>query len=122
MKRRTHIMAATAIVAMPVLGLGVATAGATATAGDWGPGFQACGSFHARYTIQVFAKDVSCAKARRIQKEYWLAPKSRTIEIVPKEGPPEVRLKRFPGWICFSGTGGGTCTKGDKVAAYSNLP
>jgi hypothetical protein len=91
------------------------------SAADWGPGFKACGSFHATYKIQVFAKDVSCSKARRIQKEYWLAPKSRTIEIVPKEGPPEVRLKRFPGWICFSGTGGGTCTKGDKVAAYSDI-
>jgi hypothetical protein len=117
MKQCNRLRAAAAIVATVVMGL-VAPAGGSATgASDWGPGFKACGSFHAEYKVQVFAKDVNCAKARRIQKEYWLAPKSRTIEIVP----PEVRLKRFPGWRCFSGTGGGTCTKGDKVAAYSDI-
>jgi hypothetical protein len=106
---------------MLIAGLVAPTGSSATSASDWGPGFKACGSFHAEYKIQVFAKDVSCAKARRIQKEYWLAPKSRTVEIIPKVGPPEVRLKRFPGWRCFSGTGGGTCTKGDKVAAYSDI-
>jgi hypothetical protein len=110
--------AAAAIVA---LGLVAPTGGLATSASDWGPGFKGCGSFHAGYKIQVFAKDVSCAKARRIQKEYWLAPKSRKVEIIPEHGPPQVRLKRFPGWRCFSGTGGGSCTKGKKVAAYSDV-
>ena len=83
------------------------------SASDWGPGFKTCGSFRAEYKIQVFAKDVICAKARRIQKEYWLGPKSRTIEVIVR-GRPAVRLKRFPGWLCFSGAGGGSCDKGEK--------
>lgn len=121
MKKRTHSAAATAILAMSALGLVAPTGSSATSASDWGPGFKACGSFHAEYKIQVFAKDVSCAKARRIQKEYWLAPKNRTVEVIPKNGPPQVRLKRFPGWICTSGAGGGTCTKGEKVAAYSDI-
>jgi len=121
MKERDRRSALAAIAAMLIMGL-VAPAGGSATsASDWGPGFKACGSFHAGYKIQVFAKDVSCAKARRIQKEYWLAPKSRLIVHVPSQGPEEIRLKRFPGWVCFSGTGGGTCMKGKKVAAYSDV-
>ncbi len=108
---------------MAVLALGlVAPAGGSATtASEWGPGFKACGSFHAGYRIQVFAKDVGCAKARRIQKEYWLGPPSRQIAHIPKVGPEVVRLKRFPGWRCVSGTGGGTCIKGRKVAGYSDV-
>jgi hypothetical protein len=121
MKQPVPIRAGIVTAAILLLGL-VGPAGSSATsASDWGPGFKACGSFHAGYKIQVFAKDVSCAKARRIQKEYWRAPNSRKVEIIPKAGPPEIRLKRFPGWICTSGAGGGTCTKGDKVAAYSDI-
>ena len=118
---RARRPAATVIVAMLVAGLVAPTGSSATSASDWGPGFKGCGSFHAEYKIQVFAKDVSCAKARRIQKEYWLAPKSRTEEIITEDGPPEIRLKRFPGWRCFSGTGGGACTKGKKVAAYSDV-
>jgi hypothetical protein len=100
----------------------VAPAGSWATsASDWGPGFKACGSFHAEYKINVFAKDVSCAKARRIQKDYWLGPPSGHVEVYRRHGPQIVLLKRFPGWRCFSGAGGGTCTKGRKVAAYSDI-
>jgi hypothetical protein len=110
-----------ACLAILAVGLAAPTAGSATSASDWGPGFKGCGSFHAGYKIQVFAKDVSCAKARQIQKEYWLGPKNRKVEIVPAQGPPEVRLKRFPGWRCHSGTGGGTCTKGTKVAAYSDV-
>jgi hypothetical protein len=121
LKESAQLWVVTVITTMLALGL-VAPAGSSATdPSDWGPGFKGCGSFHVEYRIQVFAKHVSCAKARRIQKEYWLAPKSRTEEIIPEDGPPVVRLKRFPGWICGSGSGGGSCTKGDKVAAYSDL-
>ncbi len=36
-------------------------------------------------------------------------------------GHPAIRLKGFPGWLCFSGAGGGSCDKGEKVAAYSDI-
>ena len=29
-------------------------------------------------------------------------------------------LKRFPGWKCYSGAGGGSCRKGKKVSGYRN--
>jgi hypothetical protein len=98
-----------------------APGGASATsAADWGPGFKACGHFRAEYTIHVFAKGVTCSKARRIQMEYWLGAPSGHVE-VNHGGPVYILLKRFPGWKCFSGTGGGSCTKGHKVAAYSDI-
>ncbi len=90
-------------------------------AATWGPGFKRCGSFNAASSeIQVFTKDLSCAKARRIQKEFWLGPPSRKIVTYSEVGPPEeeVRLKRFPGWVCVPGPGGGSCVKGRHEAAY----
>jgi outer membrane protein assembly factor BamB len=119
--RHMAIWIACAAIAAWAVSLGPATFSASATsASEWGPGFKGCGSFKAAYTIQVFAKDVSCGKARRIQKEYWRAPKGRTEE-VNDGGAGYVLLKRFPGWKCVSGAGGGSCTKGARVAAYSDL-
>ncbi len=86
----------------------------------FGPGYRTCGSFHATYTIKVYASHISCHRATRIQKEYWLAPPSRTVE-VNHSGRPYVLLTRYPGWKCFSGAGGGTCNKGRKVAAYTDI-
>ena len=45
---------------------------------DW-PGMKKCGTFQAKYKIWVYAQHVSCRTARRIQKEYWLAPDSRRV-------------------------------------------
>jgi hypothetical protein len=105
------------------LALSTPTVSSATTAADWGPGFKACGSFRDHGgTIHVFAKDLSCAKSRRIQKTVWLGPPSGLIANVPKEGPARIRIKGFPGYVCISGTGGGTCIKGKKVSAYSNLP
>jgi hypothetical protein len=83
------------------------------------PGYRNCGSFQARYTIHVFAKHVSCRKARRLQKEYWLAPESEKELVGPDEYNGYVRLKRFPGWRCTSGAMAGGCRKGRKEAGYS---
>jgi hypothetical protein len=33
----------------------------------------------------------------------------------------DMRLQRFPGWLCLSGAGGGDCSKGSDVAAYTDL-
>lgn len=83
------------------------------------PGYRNCGSFQARYLVHVLARHVSCKKARRIQKEYWLAPESRKELVGPDSYNGYVRLKRFPGWRCTSGAMGGGCRKGRKEAAYS---
>jgi hypothetical protein len=126
MKRKAksgkRIFAASACAAMLGMGLVGATGSSATTASDWGPGFKDCGFFHAEYKIHVFAKGISCAKARRIQKVYWLAPKSRTEEVITRRGPVYIKLKRFPGWKCMSGAGGGDCSKGQKVAGYSDMP
>jgi hypothetical protein len=120
--RRSVVTGALAFLLL-ALTLSAPTASSATTAADWGPGFKACGRFKDHGgTIHVFAKDISCAKSRRIQKAVWLGPHSGWIVHIPKEGPEEIRLKRFPGYVCISGTGGGTCTKGKKVSAYSNLP
>ena len=86
----------------------------------FGPEYHSCGSFRAGYTIHVYASHVSCGKARRIQKEYWRAPPSRTHEVITA-GTTYVTLNRFPGWKCLSGSGGGSCTKGRQVAAYTDI-
>lgn len=113
------------LLLVTVLTIWQALAGLSASesiaAGGFGPSFRSCGSFHAGYKIHVYASHVSCRRAMRIQKEYWLAPPNRTVEVHRRHGPQMVLLKRFPGWKCFSGTGGGTCSKGRKVAAYTDV-
>ena len=119
--KRTRVRAASAILILLALWLATPAESSATSASDWGAGFKACGSFRAQYKIQVFAKDVSCAKARRIQKDYWLGPPDGHVEVHRHQGPQIVLLKRFPGWRCSSGAGGGTCTKGRRVAAYSDI-
>lgn len=87
---------------------------------DW-PGMKKCGTFKAEYVIHVYAKRVSCRKARKIQREYWLAPDSRKVRHNGGSGANGwVTLKRFPGWSCGSGAGAGMCSKGKRKAAYMN--
>jgi hypothetical protein len=102
------------VVVLSMAGTGIAD-------GPYGPEFRYCGSFKAAYRIHVYATQMRCRKARRIQKEYWLAPRHRKIYVNGGVGATGyVLLKRFPGWRCSSGSGGGNCAKGDKIAAYQN--
>ena len=87
---------------------------------DW-PGMKKCGTFQAEYRIWVYAKRMSCRKARRIQKEYWLGPDSRKVIHNGGSGANGyVTLKRYPGWRCGSGAGGGSCTRMNRSASYQN--
>jgi hypothetical protein len=88
---------------------------------DW-PGMKKCGTFHSSpYTIWVYAKHITCRTARRIQKEYWLAPDDRRVIHNGGTGASGwVTLKRFPHWRCSSGAGAGQCTRGHKAAGYQN--
>lgn len=90
-------------------------------ASPYGPEYRYCGSFKAGYQIHVYKAHMSCRLAMRIQKEYWLAPDHRKVAVNGGVGASGYfLLKRFPGWRCSSGSGGGTCSKGRKVAAYQN--
>lgn len=95
---------------------------AAATPGyDW-PGMTKCGSFEASYRIYVYANDdLRCRKARRIMRELWFGPERRKVRVNGGTGADGyVRLKRYPGWRCTSGAGGGACERGRKVAGYQN--
>lgn len=92
-------------------------------ANPYGPAFKSCGSFETKYHVRVYATHMPCRKALRIQKEYWRGPESRKTIVNGGTGCcGYILLKRFPGWKCTSGAGGGACTKGPKVAAYSDGP
>jgi hypothetical protein len=87
---------------------------------DW-PGMKRCGTFQAQYRIWVYAKNMRCRSARRIQKEYWLAPADRRVVHNGGSGALGwVTLTRYPGWRCSSGAGGGSCRRGEKIAGYQN--
>lgn len=101
----------------------LAALGAPSAKGDgpYGPDYRFCGAFNADYRIQVYESHMSCRMAMRVQKEYWLGPDERRVVVNGGSGAAGyVLLKRFPGWKCTSGSGGGACRKGRKVAAYQN--
>lgn len=110
---------ALAVFASFVCALAIVPArGASASSSAW-PGYRKCGSFQARYRIHVYARHVSCQKAMRVEREYWLAPESEKELVGPDSYNGYVRLKRFPGWKCTSGAMAGGCRKGRKEASYS---
>jgi hypothetical protein len=88
----------------------------------YGPGYKSCGSFRASdYRIRVYAKDMTCRRAVRIQKEYWLGKrKDKRIVNGGTGASGYVLLDKYPGWKCTSGSGGGGCRKDMHVAAYQN--
>jgi hypothetical protein len=104
------ILLATVCVGFPV-----------SAAGPYGPSYKYCGSFNATYHIRVYATHLSCRKALRIQKEYWLGARRNHVVVNGGSGAAGyVLLKRYPGWRCGSGSGGGQCTKGRSSAAYQD--
>src|SRR4051794_18851762 len=100
------LIRAALLVAMVV---SLAAAASALADGPFGPGYVACGSFHASgYRIRVYAAHVTCTQAVRIQKEYWLGKrKDRQIFNGGSGASGYVLLKKYPGWRCTSGSGGG---------------
>ena len=120
MRMRTVSRAVAVAICSATCVLGAALPAQAGSRWDW-PGMTKCGTFKADYTIHVYAKHISCSKARRIQKEYWLGPDSRKVIHNGGSGASGwVTLKRYPGWRCGSGSGGGSCTRGGRMAAYQN--
>jgi hypothetical protein len=81
-----------------------------------------CGSFKAKgYRIYVYAnKRLSCERARRVMKARW-GPSSGIVTHNGGTGASGwITLKKYPGWKCYSGAGGGTCRKSKAVAGYQS--
>ncbi len=101
-----------------------ATAAAPASAAKrppnpYGPAYKYCGSFKAPDRIWVYATHMGCRKAKRIQREFWLGSDTNRTEGNGGSGASGyVLLKKYPGWRCGSGSGGGQCNKRKASAAY----
>lgn len=89
----------------------------------YGRSHQYCGAFRDRggLRIRVYASHLPCSEAIQIQREYWLGPRRRKVIVNGGHGAGgSIRLKRYPGWRCTSGSGGGGCRKGSSEASYQN--
>ena len=87
----------------------------------YGHGVRYCGSFKSGYRIYVYASHTTCHTAMRIQKEYWRGKRRNKVIVNGGSGAMGyVLLKRYPGWKCTSGSGGGGCSKGRKSAYYQD--
>jgi hypothetical protein len=111
-----------------LLGLVVAffsmAVGASAHSSHYLDGYRHCGPVHGATggTIWISAKRVSCARARRIDREFYFGPEDRKRH----HGDETIQgswwtLKRYPGWRCGEGTGGGSCHKHGATAFFSTL-
>ena len=112
--RRLRIIACAVLVA-----LSVPAATDFALAAPHVPGMKYCGSFNAKsLRIYVYANGhVTCAKSRRVQKAYW---RGKTVYHDCSPACAYSTLKRYPGWRCNSGAGGGDCRKRKKVSHYES--
>lgn len=66
---------------------------------------------------ELTAEHIPCREARRILR-YWFAGGSGVIAHSPPGKSEWTTLRRYPGWRCDFGAGGGGCFKGQKVAGY----
>jgi hypothetical protein len=87
-------------------------------------GYSHCGPVHngTGAKIWVSAQGVSCGLARRVDHEFYFGPEDRKRH----HGGSTVEqswwtLKRFPGWRCGEGTGGGSCHKHGATAFFETL-
>jgi hypothetical protein len=122
---RRPVKAAVTIVAVlaafTVLGGTVAAASGPNGSFDW-PGMKKCGSFRAQgYRIYVYANHhLSCRKAARVMRAFWGPSRG----VVAHNGGAGAfgwyTLKKYPGWKCNSGAGGGSCSHKHSVAGYQN--
>lgn len=108
--------------------LAIAGFGATAQASggwyDW-PGMKKCDEFRAGDTlIKAYASKetesqapLGCGRANRIMRAWWRGPDPEAHD---HQNGDYYTLERFPGWRCSSGSGGGSCSRGDRVAGYQN--
>jgi hypothetical protein len=101
------------------LGLPVTSAGATNVHYPF-DGYRHCGEL-GKTSIYVSADGLTCTHARRIVREYRFGPEGRKVHHGPENYNGWWSLKRFPGWRCHEGTGGGGCEKHGRSAAFSTI-
>lgn len=104
------------LVAGRALGLGLTFAGLALAFGAPSAGASTrCGSFlanHGAYVVAAYRDGpLTCRAALRVVKEFRLY-----LRITGTSEP--WGLRRFPGWRCSEGAGGGACIKGRQVASW----
>lgn len=108
------------LLATVLAGLVVAVAAESATGHPpTYPGDKYCGSFRAKpLRIYVYANShLTCTKSMRVQQAFWRG-KTTYHSCSPACG--YTTLKRYPGWRCNTGGGGGDCRKRNKVSHYES--
>lgn len=78
-----------------------------------------CGRAPGRSFSRVTADQITCRQARRIIR-YWFTFGPGVVEH-PSSTGLYYTLRRYPGWTCGSGTGGGSCSKGKRRAGYIDV-
>lgn len=104
--------------------LPVASATAASAHYPYGEGYRHCGPVRGGSSvakIYISAAGVSCRLARRIDREFYFGPESRKRHHGPENYNGWWTLKRFPGWRCGEGTGGGGCRKHGDEALFSTF-
>lgn len=64
------------------------------------------------FRVRAYAKGMSCRTAKRIVREFRVLKRG----IIGND--ESYRLRRYPGWRCYEGAGGGSCGRGSRVAAW----
>lgn len=75
-------------------------------------------TYYARVTVHN-SDHLSCKTAMAVVEAFW----NPEEDIVSHGGPSEVQIyytmRRFPGWRCYTGAGGGGCLHRHRLAAYT---
>jgi len=62
--------------------------------------------------VRAYAQGISCISAKRIVREFRVLKRG----ILGNDEP--FRLRRYPGWRCYEGAGGGSCGRGSRGALW----
>lgn len=83
---------------------------------------KACGSFKETYRYRVSAsRGLKCRFALRIVKSFIRSRSSwRKRSIDGTVAGTHYTNRKFKGWRCFEGSGGGSCSKRRRSAGYQN--
>lgn len=118
-----------ALIAIAISALLLGVVAHSASAGGWydWPGMQKCQVIPAhgsKYKIYASRNTglqdrLSCHKAMGLMRAWFKGPRS---EVEYHASDDSFTLDRFPGWVCASGAGGGTCQKGHRSAGYQVGP
>lgn len=79
-------------------------------------GYRYCGPAPRRAGAYLRARNLTCVRARRIIK-YWLSL-GPGVKLHFANPGTYYTLRRYPGWTCGDGAGGGGCSKGRRWAGY----